>query len=992
MIHNIQDIFTSISHDKKCLFFNDKSKEGLFLFSKGKKEKCDPGRIADTAFEIHNVLMKNKKNLHGFNILISILAETNPLNALAQQKNNLFLLDEEEYVWITKNEYDYFSKYLIFEKKGNFYKVEKKEDQYNKHSIFLKDFWLRQSSYNQLFDEITPIMNGLENNKIILIHGENGIGKTTIVSHIVKSILKEDYEYTPRMYTFFKRRSFVHPFLNSIHPGFLRKIPEYLLQYENPIWSFHGKLLSCLKSGEEAGECPDHFFEDFLIGYNIYLSAFLRMMTNRLMPAFFICDDIDAYADTTYKGLQILLGDFLKNPTFIPLFISQSGQIPEILQRFPAKEIEIKPVNQRETRKLIHAYYPGIKLTKKILRNLLEYSKAQILPIKSYLAYCIPGGIIKKIKNSYVWNPEKKEDIPPDNQSKILIFLLKTLRQNEIDILYYIYLSAGMLTTEGLYSFLESNSYPRDIAESVLLILFHYGLISTGDYTTPYYTGLKKQIEDLLQSRTEYLCEVYLNYIQELWKEKRLSRYVLLFSLFMTHKKISPALEILHLLIKRKIDEWDINEVKPFLSLKNPVIKHKLDEEERKQLRMIILAGQLRLSLLEGNHEQAEIIINLINEENPYLDRASSYRGDLFLHMASYFNIKEDIDEAVSLTKKALLDFQDLGLLEKKAYAYIELGAIMLADQKIGDAYDYLNLSCHLFSEDDMYPCNKIRILLLTGICYYLEGNLTKSLDSSLNAQTISMETGIRNWELTSIFLAGRIYFDLGLYSDAQEKFIEGLSIISVYSIKEARQVFYAWLGRSYIYSGMIKDGLKTLNKVKPNREIFYFLAEAYFFLRQYNKAFNFIEKGMEIPSTYSSLPDEREEWIDGISLVEEKYSKASIKGTILNRIVKVFRAYLLSLCHGLKEGIVEFYQIIRTEKDAKNDPYFSFYYFLYSQLLSKCGEDEVDDYLTILNKALKQLQERASRIENPSDRKKYLFNNFWNNHIFNEAKKKNLI
>ena len=133
-------------------------------------------------------------------------------------------------------------------------------------------------------------------------------------------------------------------------------------------------------------------------------------------------------------------------------------------------------------------------------------------------------------------------------------------------------------------------------------------------------------------------------------------------------------------------------------------------------------------------------------------------------------------------------------------------------------------------------------------------------------------------------------------------------------------------------------------------------------------------------------------EWIDGISLVEEKYAKTSAKGSIFNRLLRVFRAYLLSLCRGLKEGMNEFYQIIRTEKDNKTDPYFSLYYFLYSQLLQKSGEDKTDDYLTILNKALKQLQERASQIEEPSDRTKYLFNNFWNNHIFSEAKKKNLV
>ncbi|MBN2440862.1 MAG: hypothetical protein JXJ04_05935 [Spirochaetales bacterium] len=993
VISHIQQTFSSLSQSQKCPLYLDRYREGIFLFTAGEENQNDPRRITDIIFQIHESLMNKKKDLYGFNTFVSIMEKSSPSHILDSQKNCLYLLEEEEFVWISKKEHKFFSKNLIFEKSGDFYKVSIKKEPGNEHSHPQKPFWLRQMTYNQLFDEITPVINGLTNNTAIYIYGENGTGKTTIASHIAKTILGEDYKYIPRMYTLFKKQSFLHPFLNSIHPEFLVHIPLYLEEHEKKIWLSQGKLLSSLKQSFEAGICPDHLFEDFFISYNLYLSGYIRMMKQKLKPAFFICDDLDAYTSVAFQGLQLLLKDFLQDSVFIPLLISQSETLPEAFSQLPVKKVGIHPVSQRETKKLIHYYYPGLKVTKKIANDFIEYSKAQILPIKSLLGYFFSNGIITKKNGSYLWDPEHDGELNSGlNQSKILNFLIHSLKQNELDIIYYIYLSAGMFTTEELYTFLEMNSYPHDFIAHVLLTFSHYGLVSTGDYTTPYYPGLKKQIEDILKSRITYLSDVYLNHIIELWRERKSNRYVLLFSLFMTHKRTSLALEILQSLIKRKLDEGDINETKPFLSLKNPIIKYQLNEKEHKQFFMIIIAAQLRISLIEENTEYAQTLINRINEENLPIDQASEYRGDVYLQMASYYNLNEESDMAVSLTKKALLDYQDLGLTEKKAHAYSELGVIMLADQKVKDAHDYFILALRLFPEDFRFPHNKIRVLILTGITYYLQGNLSKSLQSAMTALETAHDAGKRNWELLSVFLTGRIYFDLGRYEDAQSQFLIGLSITSIYSITKARKILKAWLGRSYIYSGKIKDGLKTLNSIKPNKEVLFFLAEAYFFLKQYDKALDFIDRSVKTKVMYARIPDEKMEWKDGYALVEGKYSKISRKGTIFNRLLKVFRAYLLSHCLGLKEGINEFYKILRTEKDSKVDPHYSLYYFLYSQLLQKSGEDENDDYMTILNKALKQLQERASRIEAPADRTKYLFNNFWNNHIFNEAKKKNLV
>ena len=51
-----------------------------------------------------------------------------------------------------------------------------------------------------------------------------------------------------------------------------------------------------------------------------------------------------------------------------------------------------------------------------------------------------------------------------------------------------------------------------------------------------------------------------------------------------------------------------------------------------------------------------------------------------------------------------------------------------------------------------------------------------------------------------------------------------------------------------------------------------------------------------------------------------------------------------------------------------------------------------MDDSLTVLNKALKLLQQRASKIDDSTERWHYLSNNYWNSLLFAEARKKKMI
>jgi hypothetical protein len=103
-------------------------------------------------------------------------------------------------------------------------------------------------------------------------------------------------------------------------------------------------------------------------------------------------------------------------------------------------------------------------------------------------------------------------------------------------------------------------------------------------------------------------------------------------------------------------------------------------------------------------------------------------------------------------------------------------------------------------------------------------------------------------------------------------------------------------------------------------------------------------------------------------------------------------RACLLGLRGASEEGIRELHKLTRSERSVDEDPNGYWYNYLYSMVLPESGGQEVDDKETILGKAVKSLQERASRIDAPSERSSFLSRNRWNQRIMDEARQRKLV
>jgi tetratricopeptide (TPR) repeat protein len=256
---------------------------------------------------------------------------------------------------------------------------------------------------------------------------------------------------------------------------------------------------------------------------------------------------------------------------------------------------------------------------------------------------------------------------------------------------------------------------------------------------------------------------------------------------------------------------------------------------------------------------------------------------------------------------------------------------------------------------------------------------------------------GFRKLQLVSQFIKARIHFDLGLYEDAITLLEQCLAFARSYSLQESFAVIKAWIARSYGYCGEYNLAVTILNTLDENCEILYFQAEIFQFQNQSEKAVKLLTKAQHLKHKLPLFLSEQFLWENGFSLLEDRrFDLSENKGALTHRI-KCFKAYCSCFSGNLKQGLNELHTITIREKLPHYEPYAHFYYFLYYLILTKCAvpnddASEIADNLTVLNLALKHLQERSTTIDEPRHRIHYISKNYWNKLLFHEAKQNKLL
>ncbi len=432
-----------------------------------------------------------------------------------------------------------------------------------------------------------------------------------------------------------------------------------------------------------------------------------------------------------------------------------------------------------------------------------------------------------------------------------------------------------------------------------------------------------------------------------------------------------------------------------FLKPEQYLKPERLSAETRTQLDYILFAYRVRYLLLSGDVAGAdkEVTRSTLSPESLV---PQSWFARYYLELGRYHLCRKETVKALPLYKKAVHYFQELSMAAPSSEAFLELGCGFLVKGNLKESLDYFSFAKKLM-QDVSAPFIHIRSLWFESTALYLTGNFSRILSNCDQAALLAAAHGFRESELLFGFLKARVMFDLGFYDRAALLLRDCLCQARLYGLMAARVILCAWLARCALYGGEGDYALDLLRTLPETDETLFFRGEAYFMTGEEKRAEKIFTKALHLNPGPAVLFPEFNTWSSGFDLVEGRCLDLNTHGTPLFRLARAFRAMLRCRSGNLDEGIADLHQLTITDKFIEADPHVSLFYYLYYTVLKtlekkKTTLQEVGHGLTILNKALKHLQERSTVIDEPRDRINYLTQNYWNKLIFNEGKANKLL
>ncbi len=984
--------------------------QGLWLAQLGGRDAVDAAAAAAAAVRVRDYLASRRRELFGFAVAVAELASDRAKDLAEEARGLLQGAAEDEQLWIAASCAPLFAAVLVTEAKGSLHKVtgHRRERAAEGAPRERADPWVRESLVMRGMDIISPRLNGGDSRVILYAHGPAGAGKTALLGEIARRIQRGTSPQASvlRLRTIFKRRSPLHPFLGSLDQELIGAVPRRLRGPERTVWDEVGPLLAWLVEQGTAGASrrdllPDHLLEDFGIGYGLYLLAWTRMAEELLQAAVLVCDDVDSYHPLARRLLGRVVDDMLARPSFLPLFSAAAPAVPPELSRLSLQPLYVHPLGRREVRSLSQFMFPGLGLPESATRRLRRRAGGLLVNVIAYLQYLQRLGRIASRAGTWTWVPPADgEALIPSHPLSVSWYLVRTLHGDSFLLLYSLYLAGGLLDREGVFAFLSEAGFDPAAAARSIAGFTATGFMEDEEALIPRSPALRKKLEELLGAEAAALRDRFVTHIAGLWNAGRYRHPVLLFTFLARAGRTELALRVLPEIIRRKLDENDPAGARVFCDARSLEFSIPPTVEEARQIAAGAAVGRLRAALLEDDPAGAEAAEADVRKILSSDAGGRRLRGEAHTERAKYFLSRGESLVGLDELKQGLLSYQESrdepgagadAVDRGERACHLWLGAAMLAEGRIGEAVEYLGLSQRLCHEAGDGP-GTLWTAVYLSTCLFVDGRFTQCFSVIDQALLAARALYRRDLELFLLFLKARALFQVGTYDESSLCFQACLCVATLYGIEPALPVLRAWLGRAVVHEGELGVGIRLLESLPPTREVLLFLAEGALFANDVENASLYVERGISRPPEFRFAAPEAVSWRDGFASVEGRCYRLSRGDAFVQRTFTGLRAYLQGMRGFADEGIRELHQLTRGEKSVDVDPSAYWFHYLYARVLPEAGGEEVDDKGTILGKALKSLQERASRIDGPAQRSSFLWRSRWNRLIMEEARERKLL
>ncbi len=352
---------------------------------------------------------------------------------------------------------------------------------------------------------------------------------------------------------------------------------------------------------------------------------------------------------------------------------------------------------------------------------------------------------------------------------------------------------------------------------------------------------------------------------------------------------------------------------------------------------------------------------------------------------------------ALDQSKKAILLHQGADHLRDdtscEAASYLLMARISLAQRRFTEAGQYLG-----FAQEE--ASRNVTVLLtartLAAVRQFLLGNHSRASGLFVALEDQLLGNGLSELHFFARFVMARISVELGEYIHASEAFKELEDRAGTAGDEAAMQVAAAWKYRSIL---LAKDrdsrGWEGLLQLPPRGETLFFQAETLCRRGDFATALPLLTSAREMEMKRDPWPRLGICWDNGFASLEDLVMADRRDNTELVRLIRAYNGWALAKAGpaGDPEAAVTlFYDLTRGADGVAADPYSSLYNYLYSTILPETRSADRDDRVTVLGKAVKLMQERASRIDAYQDKIRFLRKNEWNRRLMEVARASNLV
>lgn len=746
--------------------------------------------------------------------------------------------------------------------------------------------------------------------------------------------------------------------------------PFWLSDAERGSWESRATLVEALIAGRRSGVLPDSLRTDLLIALESYLLAFVRRAAASVVPPVLVCNNVDRWPSAAIDSLVRTVGR-LPRPTGEPALTivgtssrSLSGAgISELVAgtvRLPRPT-----VSELRDRSGMQANWDRV----------MRLTHGRSTPVVHYLTHADH------------WDALTEGQLDQTTESDLAWRVVST-QDSEIQELLLAAHYAGPFVSRDQYTEIAVRlGTDRIRVPSALERLRALGLLEDRQDVVPAHPDHRGRLETSLGTAARTVYEKVARALLDLIDQGSVPTSEELVHLLGVHADGDHVPRLYHRLLSRALDERRVEEAQRLLY--DSVPPRGFGGGSRACMQAVVAANRMRLALLQGNMQAAERT-RAQSDRTPAPERCGSVAGDLAVQKARLTFYEGPTKETVALLKRAVMVYQDLDDQAGLARANLDFGLVMLAQEDLLGAREYVLLAGKAAANsDDAFE--QIRARQLSLVCDFVYGNLSRALSQAEDLDAAAGQAGMREVQLFAELARGRSAFELGRYEEAADLFSRGRSRARLYAMHAPGLVMERWLARSLVYDGRLRRGLTILRDHQSSPESAFFIAEALLRSGEHAEAIELLEQGGRLMPQASGAV-EGIGWATGYSSLEDR-AIGLISGTqVLAHQMMALRGYILAESGRTALGVEEMHRLTRELRISEIDPYNRIYFYLYSLILPESGELNLEDGTTVLGKAVRYIQQRTSRMDEYAHKTDFLRRNHWNARLMSHAQAHNLV